>query len=137
MHFGFWETEIRHHIMECSNYDARIRNYNAMTMALCGRHGGLLGMPTPQVAPLGAGGMGPSGPGGYGGMGPLGVMGYGGMGVKVQGGYAPLGYGAMAPGMGPGGFGSALAFAILTVGMTTSEDLVQRYELGLEVVKAW
>lgn len=106
MHFGFWETEIRHHIMENSNYDGRLRNYNTGTMALCGRHGGVFGIPTPQVPPLGAGGMGTSAPLGYGGPGPLGGMGYGGMGGQVPGGYPPLGYGPLGPGIGlPGGFG--------------------------------
>ena len=105
MHFGFWETEIRHHIMENSNYDGRFRNYNSGTMALCGRHGGAFGIPSPQIPPLGAGGMGPSGPMGYGGMGPMGVMGYGGMGATVPGGYSPMGYGATATGMGMGAFG--------------------------------
>jgi hypothetical protein len=90
---------------------------------------------SPSIGGGGYGNIGANGVWGYGTSGGHGVWGYGGPGGR---GLSPHGvWGLGTWGRLAWGLWSALPLTELMLGMMNAEDLVQRYEQGLEVVKKW
>jgi hypothetical protein len=140
MHFGYCKDQIKKNIATYASTDPRIRNYKVSSMRTCGNH---LPISGPFLNPFTIGAMGQGGATGGGGFVPM-VPGGGGTGWGM-GGVSPMGQGtwgtaAPVPAV-PTGFGGTWSgLQLLTValdGYSTTEDLVQRFEQGLEVIKAW
>jgi hypothetical protein len=121
MHFNHFETPLKDDISRWSQTDSRFTNYSSSTMKLCGlRSFAAPLIPVPGWGSQGGlisehgayapGAMGPPNPGGWGFHAPSGFGGFGGTRIG-----SPLGAAETSP----------------------TENLMQRFEQGLELIKSW